>query len=866
MHKLYPIALTAASIAAYFAARALQRATVELEDGPPIAATEAVEEEARLASAPPLRRLGDSEFRLPRRGNDRMFQFSPDGKLLAGCNWNEIRVWTFPDGKLKCDVSDAIQSDCIGFSSDGRELLVLERRRNYGDGIVRFDVNSGEMIRKNLLDEVTHEGHTSYTFLDHGRWLYSMDISSTMRVWDGDSGRLLLVKPTIRENRRPVASEGVLTLWDTYGVERISLRNGDTISRFNNYQKRIDPVCAADGSLMAGYSKEDQAIVFWKTETNELVGGKIPSEEREWRPNQAALSADGRRFVYWNPQGEWIIDRKTAVFDVPTGELITEFAPPDAYFLDQLIISPDGRWVFPSGERSVFTPVSTDTGKPFHETPDHIQEVDALSFTPDGSTLIVGSRDQRRAWDVATGKPGQVFETYYHMPYVAAVDNRRALVSGLRNGGLRLHDIATGEAQKFYDLGQFMHLAKFQLGAERKTFVGQTDRTFRRWDIETGAVLAEWTMPEQPGGKWMQPYERYSFGGFVLGGNRLFRFDQVVPPKQLPDKSIDWGHIDLLLEDWTTQRVTQRLRIPYHDHFSVAECVDDRTLAVVTSDDWASRASKRLEPGSTYLVIWDVATGWERLRITRPRPDFFAAFSMAALTPDVRLAATVRNKNEIEIWNGFTGRLIQRFKAPIDSTKLAFSDDGTVLASGHIDGSIYLWETRDAWNTAIRTTRLDPAEADQCWKDLAGDGTSPALALQSLLGDPAAAAKLLSRKLKPAADVNLREAINSVMNAGQEESEAKVRQLGPRAVDALYDELVEAGSDHGKARVRHLIDIAIGPVNPALRRRLLAIGLAGQLGTAEAREILRELAKGPADAPETKAAIDALRRIELKSQ
>ena len=71
------------------------------------------ESDTRSASAPipllpatdPIQRLGDSEFRLPRRdGRERMFQFSPDGKLIAACNWDEVRLWTFPDGKGRSPV------------------------------------------------------------------------------------------------------------------------------------------------------------------------------------------------------------------------------------------------------------------------------------------------------------------------------------------------------------------------------------------------------------------------------------------------------------------------------------------------------------------------------------------------------------------------------------------------------------------------------------------------------------------------------------------------------------------------------------------------------------------------------------------
>src|SRR4051812_1312537 len=58
-----------------------------------------IAQQPQLQSAGPLRRLGASDFRLTIRGGQRRsFRFSPDGKLLAGANWDEVKIWTFPEG------------------------------------------------------------------------------------------------------------------------------------------------------------------------------------------------------------------------------------------------------------------------------------------------------------------------------------------------------------------------------------------------------------------------------------------------------------------------------------------------------------------------------------------------------------------------------------------------------------------------------------------------------------------------------------------------------------------------------------------------------------------------------------------------
>ena len=400
--------------------------------------------------------------------------------------------------------------------------------------------------------------------------------------------------------------------------------------------------------------------------------------------------------------------RRMAVYDVATGEKISEFDPPDAYFLDDPIISPDGRYVFPSGNRAVFTPIDVEIGTPVHDQPDHILPIEAMDFTPDGSKLIVGGGDKRQVWDVATGEAGVVLENWYHRSFVAAVDDHRAIVSGLRDGGIRLQNIDTGAIEREYDVGKDRHLSSFQIGPDRKTFAAQSDGIVRRWDIETGATLASWQMPAVARGREFSAFGNYPFNCLVLAGTRLYQLDRVTPPKKLPDGSIDVGQVDLLLEDWTTQQVTNRLPLPADTQFNVAATAGNQALAAVMSDDWYFNEPGKPGRGYTYLMIWDAVTGREQLKVKRKRPDYHSAFAEAATTPDARLAATASHRNRVEIWDGRTGDLIQRFDAPNDVTVLKFSEDGALLASGHRDGRVLIWNTqpaRDAVSSGITATQ-----------------------------------------------------------------------------------------------------------------------------------------------------------------
>jgi hypothetical protein len=253
----------------------------------------------------PLLRLGDSEFRLTAKGGDRRrFRFSPDGKLLAGANWDETRIWSFPDGKLKHDFSGIISSRCIGFADEGREFIALYEPQ---PEIFRFDVGSGRLIGKVKLEEVVEErGATHYHLSEDGRWLCRTEEYGNVCAWDTTTGKRLYRKELLSTHQCAVSREGVLTLWDNLFIDRYDVKTGERISRKKVSQFFIMLANNHSGTLFAGYSPNDKAIVFWDAEKDQRFGGMIPFEvQRHWRYDEGAISADGQRFVFWIDQGKY---------------------------------------------------------------------------------------------------------------------------------------------------------------------------------------------------------------------------------------------------------------------------------------------------------------------------------------------------------------------------------------------------------------------------------------------------------------------------------------------------------------------------------------------------------------------------------
>jgi WD40 repeat protein len=102
--------------------------------------------------------------------------------------------------------------------------------------------------------------------------------------------------------------------------------------------------------------------------------------------------------------------------------------------------------------------------------------------------------------------------------------------------------------------------------------------------------------------------------------------------------------------------------------------------------------------------IWDV----RRRALTpvsfsaRPGPAHF--FPALAFSPDGALLAAVAGGDGTEIRDARSGRLVVRLPTDDVVRSVAFSRDGTLLATGQFDGKVALWSTR-AWKPVGRALR-----------------------------------------------------------------------------------------------------------------------------------------------------------------
>jgi len=589
--------------------------------------------------------------------------FSLDGRTLAAIGLDgTVDVW---DLQTRTLIAQHRPGFCggidvnfeLGFSPDSQILA-------YGtcdNTVVLWNPRAGAVLRT---FPVPTFDDLSLAFDPTGELIALGTTSSPARVWDIETGRVFGTLPAGCQQPAFSPDDTVVTCAGFSG-------DGYTIQFWNTHTKKaigspqlaypypaqsllgekIALTFSADSKILTTVlegSENGPPIIRWNVKTGRAIG--TPSGPPLGPDDELlSISPNLQQIVSWNGSGDPLSLLGTSTGQ-PTGSpLAIPLLGSGTGPLPPVAFSPDGGTLAAGGADGTIRLWQPDATNRLATTlPDRLDDL-ALPLSPDGRIAVEIAGETVKLVDVATGKP------LSHQP-------PSALLGNIDRGPYSAYSAFSGDSQIFVTIS--------------------SDSKIRRWDLTTGQQVGPTVSLGNSCPYTGPPQNNLYFLAVSFDGQTAALDNQCEGYAEIVD--LDSGYVQTLNT------------VPLYPT-TAAFSPDGRLLTLA---------------GGSTVVLWNVTAG--TLAPIQPDQISFADLPDLAFSPDGRtLAAAWTADDTVAIWNVATGQLRQTPSVPLSRPSgsyntgiLAFSPDGSTLATGAVDGTVRLWDVATAEPIGVPFTLL----------------------------------------------------------------------------------------------------------------------------------------------------------------
>jgi WD40 repeat protein len=588
------------------------------------------------------------------RGSVSTVAFSPDGTLIATGNWDaEVKVWNVQSQQCIFKVTRDGQFDDahqLLFSPDGQRLA--SSGGHYG-AVYVWHPETGEQVAKFTFENVPEKGSRHFiplAFSPDGNMLASASPENTFSLWDIDAGERIALftgqhaAPIFALTFSPcgqflvsVDRDGTAYEWDfKEGIATEQSFYASVPLTYAGSSPRPKLIYLADGTLLAA-GVSDNTLTVWDAKR----GDKLGVLRNEKRPYRISFSPKGSQLA--------IIDTDTIrTWNIGESRPRIKVIRGHTSVCGSVKFSPDGQTLaagYWSDEIRLRDVQELKLQTKFRcEGLDMIRSID---FSPCGNKLAATSYDKIvRVWDI--GKPEALpAELTGHQAVLYAVafsPKGDLLVSADANGVLGIWDVEHDyELQIFTEETKWIWSIAFSPDGKCLASAHHYENALL-WDVENGEQITELPL--------VLPQDTSKYKGDARTIQMMLRWLEKGSESKLTPRVIAFSPDGTLIAGGAFRGIGL-----WH-----AKTHEVQMMLCLPHGCWGTDALT-FSPCGRYLVS---GASWQGT-----------------------------DKVSIRLWEVATGENIATFWShPTDIQSLAFSPDGTLLASGSYDGTILLWDMK----------------------------------------------------------------------------------------------------------------------------------------------------------------------------